>query len=336
MKAANYQPSFSNWQIELANAITDPRELLVELDLDSNLYQETLFAHKDFPLRVPRSYVARMEKGNSSDPLLLQVLPQAIELQQFPGYSCDPLQEKTKNPIPGLLHKYRDRVLLMPSSACAVHCRYCFRRHFPYEENNQGRAGWEAILTYLQEDTKINEVILSGGDPLTVKDSYLYELVKKLADIPHLKRLRIHTRIPIVLPSRINADFIKAITATRLKPVIIVHCNHANEINGEVKQALQQLAQHHVTLLNQAVLLKNVNNSVQALVDLSEALFAAGIMPYYLHLLDKVQGAAHFEVTEEDAKRLMQGVMAQLSGYLVPKLVREVPGAPAKMPINIL
>lgn len=330
MKAANYQASAANWQIELINCITDPKVLLAQLKLKPS---DIPIAVTDFPLRVPRSYVARMQPGNPHDPLLLQILPQSIELNAMPGYSNDPLAENQGHAVPGLLHKYKDRALLIVTGACAIHCRYCFRRHFPYQDHLQGRSALEEVLIYLQQRPEIKEIILSGGDPLTMKDQLLLELIEKLATIPHLQRLRIHTRLPIVLPERITPELMELFSATRLKPVIVVHANHANEIDDQVKAAIGLMRQAQLTVLNQSVLLKGINNSVTALVDLSEALFGAGILPYYLHLLDPVAGAAHFAVTDDEAKQLVSQMRAELPGYLVPKLVREVPGAASKIPI---
>lgn len=335
MKAANYQTSSANWQIELAQAITDPHELLQLLHLDPQLLNNNQFALEQFPLRVPRGFVARMEKGNAADPLLLQVLPLAIEQQQVVGFSRDPLQEKKFNPVPGLLHKYQDRVLLTATGICAINCRYCFRRHFPYGDNNPGQQGWEETISYLKNHTEVKEVILSGGDPLMLKDQPLKELILQIATVPHIKRLRIHSRLPIVLPERITPELIQILTATRLQAVMILHSNHANEIDNSVKFVVQNLRAANIPVLNQSVLLKGINDSIEALINLSETLFAVGIIPYYLHLLDKVQGAAHFDVAEERARDLIQQMTQQLSGYLVPKLVKEEPGALSKTTILI-
>lgn len=322
-----------SWQIALSNLITNPIELAKIVKLDPK-FLEQLGMTPEFPLRVTHSFAARIKKSDPKDPLLLQIFPQQKELLQVPGFTNDPLTEKNSNPIPGLLHKYQDRVLLTPTGACAIHCRYCFRRHFPYTENFL--TDWPGIATYLNEHSEIKEVILSGGDPLVLKDKPLQILVEKIAAIKHIKRLRIHTRLPIVLPERITTELITALLATRLIPVIVVHTNHANEIDNEVVATFQKLRQANITLLNQSVLLKDVNDSVSALVNLSETLFSAGVLPYYLHLLDKVQGAAHFDVAEDTAKKLIWEMMQQLPGYLVPKLIREQAGAPAKTPIAIL
>ncbi len=325
----------TDWQIALANMITDPAELLAELGLDPNLFQYSDQARQSFPLRVPRGFVARMEKGNPNDPLLKQVLPLGEELHAVPGYVRDPLQEKRANPLPGLLHKYQGRVLITVTGSCAVNCRYCFRRHFPYAENIQDSCGWDNILDYIAKDSTIKEVIFSGGDPLVAKDKSLLEFTQKIARISHLKTLRIHTRFPIIIPERVTNELLAAITHPQLRTVMVLHCNHANEIDDTVRKAMQRLRSANITLLNQSVLLKDVNDDAATLIALSEKLFDVGILPYYLNLLDKVDGSAHFDVSVETAKKLLWEIIAQLPGYLVPKLVREQPGAIAKMPVNL-
>lgn len=314
------------WQRELSELITDPQELAKLLNLEYQQFDKNVTAA--FPLRVTRSYASRIKKGDPNDPLLLQILPVQQELQTFPEFSDNPLQEQNANPIPGLLHKYRDRVLLTPTGACAIHCRYCFRRHFPYSDNMQ--TNWQQTVNYLAAHPEVKEVILSGGDPLMLKDKPLRDLIEHLASVAHIKRLRIHSRLPIVLPSRITIELITALNSTRLKPVMIVHCNHSNEIDNDVKFAIKKFADAAIPVFNQSVLLRGINDCVTTLVNLSEALFSAGIIPYYLHLLDKVQGAAHFDLAEENAKKLIQEMMAQLPGYLVPRLVRETPRMKSK------
>ncbi len=322
------------WQTALKNAVTTPKELLELLQLDMQLLNSAEAATKLFPLIVPRGYLARMQKGDLNDPLLRQVLPLEAELQETLGYHRDPLEEKNFNPVPGLLHKYYGRVLFTLVGTCAINCRFCFRRHFPYAENNPGTAGWDKAIAYIAEDPTITEVILSGGDPLVASDATLTHLTEKLATIPHLKRLRIHTRIPIVLPERITPEFIHWITGVKLKVVLATHCNHPQEINQEVRDATRALRDAGVVLLNQTVLLKGVNDNVETLVTLSEALFAAGIQPYYLHTHDKVQNTAHFDLPLETAQQLHKQMAQRLSGYLVPKLVCEQAGAPAKISLE--
>jgi len=329
------QTAIPTWQTALAQAITDPAELLKTLELDMRLLPAARRAAHDFALRVPRGFVARMRKRDPHDPLLRQVLPIGAECRETPGFGPDPVGDRAAMAVPGLLHKYQGRVLLTATGACAVHCRYCFRRHFPYGEANPAAGEWQEALAYIRADASISEVILSGGDPLTLSDRRLREFVAALAGIAHVARLRIHTRLPIVLPERVTAELLDWLTATRLKPIVVVHANHAQEIDAEVRAALARLRTAGVTLLNQSVLLRGVNDSAPVLANLSLALFDAGVLPYYLHMLDRVQGAAHFEVDAAEAATLMAELNARLPGYLVPRLVREVAGAPAKMPLSL-
>lgn len=321
------------WQQALSNAITRPEELLQLLELDPGLLNAAQAASQKFTLRVPRSFVARMQKGNLADPLLRQVLPVDAELKTYATYSTDPLGEVTANPLSGVLHKYNGRVLLITTGVCGVNCRYCFRRHFEYTDNNPGSAGWEKALAYIAQDSSIKEVIFSGGDPLIASDKRLAGLARRLEAIPHLTTLRIHTRMPVVLPERITTEFTDWFSTLRLKPVLVIHCNHPQEIDQTVATAMLSLKKAGITLLNQSVLLQGVNDDPATLVGLSERLFEIGVLPYYLHLLDKVQGAAHFEVPKATAKALIQKIMTQLPGYLVPKLVWEKAGATSKLPV---
>ena len=318
------------WQTELARVVTEPGELLALLGLGEEWRAAAEAAAKTFPLRVPRGFVARMRRGEPHDPLLRQVLPLAAELVPAPGFGFDPVGDHAAQRSTGVLHKYQGRVLLTATGACAVHCRYCFRRHFPYEQANASADGWRAALDYIAADASIAEVILSGGDPLTLSDRRLAEFVQSLTHIPHVTRLRLHSRLPVVLPERVTPALCDALTGTRLRAVMVLHANHAQEIDASVQMACARLAASGFHLLNQSVLLRGVNDSVEALVNLSEALFAAGVLPYYLHQLDRVQGAAHFEVADDTARYLHAAMSARLPGYLVPRLVREVPGAPAK------
>lgn len=321
------------WQEELSRAVRDPRELFDLLELNTSTLLSSLAAHKDFKLMVPRPYLAKIQKGNINDPLLAQVLPLGAELVETVGYSVDPLEEASANPAPGLIHKYHGRVLLIVSPACAVHCRYCFRRHFPYQDNQPGRKQWQQALDYIAADSSISEVIFSGGDPLAAKDNHLHWLTTHIAAITHVKRLRVHTRFPVVIPARINSDCLQWLTETRLKTIIVLHANHANELGDDTHQAVMQLKAAGVDVLNQAVLLKGINDDPQALISLSEKLFATGILPYYLHTLDPVQGAAHFAIGRQEIDRLQQHLLTSLPGYLVPKLVLEKPGAASKVPL---
>ncbi|MBB5211352.1 EF-P beta-lysylation protein EpmB [Microbulbifer hydrolyticus] len=321
------------WQEEMADLVTDPKELLDLLQLDPHQLPQLAAASGLFQLRVPRPYLRRIRPGDPLDPLLLQVLPSAAELQPTPGFSDDPLQEASANPVPGVVHKYRGRLLLITAGQCAVNCRYCFRRAFPYSDNHLNRSQWQQALAYIREQSDLREVILSGGDPLVMSDRQLGWLARELAGIPQLDKLRIHTRLPIVAPSRVNRELLGWFTTSRLKPVLVLHCNHANEIDQHVRDALGLLRAAGVTLLNQSVLLKGVNDNQQTLADLSDKLFDAGVLPYYLHQLDRVQGAAHFEVSDEHALTLVEQLRHRLPGYLVPKLVREVPAEKSKTPL---
>ncbi|QSV13909.1 EF-P beta-lysylation protein EpmB [Photobacterium ganghwense] len=323
-----------NWLNDLANAISDPIQLLNTLQIDPAPWEQGLAARKLFALRVPKSFVDRMELGNPYDPLLRQVLPLAEEFEVHDGYSNDPLEEQD-NDIPGLLHKYKNRVLMIVKGGCAVNCRYCFRRHFPYQDNPGSKRTWQLALDYIASQPEVNEVILSGGDPLMAKDTELEWLISGIAAIPHVKRLRIHSRLPVVIPGRITDELCQLLSQSRLQAIMVTHINHANEINGELTAAMAKLKLANVTLLNQGVLLRGVNDSVGALTQLSEALFSAGILPYYLHVLDRVQGAAHFMVGDNEARRLMAGLMENVSGYLVPKLTREIGGRRSKTPLDL-
>jgi len=320
----------ATWQKALACAITDPAELIRVLKLDPAMIPPARASAQRFSLRVPRSYVARMRIGDANDPLLRQVLPLADEDVDAEGFGCDPVGDLAAMTRPGVLQKYRGRVLLTATGACAVHCRYCFRRHYPYADANPAAEGWTQALEYIRADSSLREVILSGGDPLTLSDAKLAQLGDAVAAIPHVRRLRLHTRLPIVLPERVTAEFCEFIAATRLGCVVVVHANHANEIDGSVIDALTRLRESGATLLNQSVLLRGVNDDAGVLCALSEALFAAGVVPYYLHLLDRVAGAAHFEVEERIAVSIWEHMTRRLPGYLVPRLVREEPGAAAK------
>ena len=320
-----------SWQAALARAITDPAELLATVGLGDEWLPAARAAARLFPLRVPRGFVARMRPGDPHDPLLRQVLPLAEECVAEQGFGADPVGDLAAMAAPGVLHKYQGRVLLTSTGACAVHCRYCFRRHFPYADANAAADHWRAALEYVAADDSISEVILSGGDPLSLSDRRLAELAHGLDDVAHLRRLRLHTRLPIVLPERVHAGLLDWLGATRLRTVVVVHANHANEIDTSVRAALARLKDANVELLNQSVLLRGVNDSVEALAALSEVMFEAGVLPYYLHMLDRVQGAAHFEVRDDTARSLMAELNGRLPGYLVPRLVREIPGAPGKL-----
>ncbi len=323
-----------NWQKELALSFTDPAKLLQHLGLDEENYAQHIKARRLFPMRVPRHFVELMEKGNPNDPLFMQVMPLSDEFLTSPGYSEDPLEEHD-TAGKGILHKYDSRVLLMVRTGCAVNCRYCFRRHFPYADNAVSKHQWEEVLNYIRGNSKINEVIFSGGDPLMAKDDHLAWLANEIAGIPHVKRLRIHTRLPVVLPERLDSAFADWFTHLPLQKVLVLHANHANEMSDTLATRLRELQHKGVTVLNQSVLLKGVNDSGNAISQLSERLFEAGVLPYYLHVLDKVQGASHFYVSDNEAREIMEEAIKRLPGFLVPKLVREIGGQPGKTPIDL-
>jgi len=314
----------SNWQDELAQGFANSKQLLAFLDIDPNL--ASLAAEQEFNTKVPMGFALRMQKGRLDDPLLRQVLAAADEELLAPGYSKDPLQESSYNPMPGLIHKYPNRVLFMLSGTCAVHCRYCFRRHFPYADNRPGKQGISDLVNYLMQHPEVDEVILSGGDPLLLNNHYFKYLCDALVSCPNILTLRIHSRVPIVLPSRIEPNWLKLMDLYPWKKVMVVHCNHANELDASVKQATEQLREHEWMILNQSVLLAGVNDEVTSLVALSQKLWNFSILPYYLHLLDPVQGAAHFSIPRPQISHLYRSIQTKLPGYLVPRLVQEVPG----------
>jgi EF-P beta-lysylation protein EpmB len=322
-----------DWQTQLAKAIRDPRDLLARLGLDERWLPGASQGHALFEVRVPEAYLSRIRRGDPHDPLLRQVLPVTAETDSVAGFVSDPLEEAEHTPRRGLIHKYHGRVLLIGSPTCAINCRYCFRRHFPYAENSPSRTQWEETLGYLRRDPSIQEAILSGGDPLASNDKRLAWLVERLGEIPHLRRLRIHTRLPVVIPDRIDNALLAWLKDTRLQTVIVLHINHPNEIDDAVIEACKRLQNAGVTLLNQSVLLRGVNDKVATLAELSERLFSAGVLPYYLHVLDPVAGAAHFDVPDAEAVALIDALRTRLAGFLLPRLVREVPGEASKSPL---
>lgn len=322
-----------DWQRQLREAIRDPVELCRRLRLDPSLLPGARTGHGLFPVRVPAAYLERIRPGDPADPLLRQVLPLDAEANAVRGFVDDPLAEREHTPRPGLIHKYPGRVLLIASPTCAINCRYCFRRHFPYADNAPSMREWEKTLDYLRSDGSIQEVIFSGGDPLASPDRRLAALVERLDAIAHLKRLRIHTRLPVVIPDRVDDDLLGWLTATRLQTVMVLHINHAREIDEAVIAACARLKGAGVTLLNQSVLLRGINDDVESLAALSERLFEAGILPYYLHVLDPVAGAAHFDVPDAEARELVEALRQRIAGFLLPRLVREVPGEHSKTPL---
>lgn len=316
--------SKTNWQTLLAQSTKTWAGICQRLALPETMFNQ--HAHQAFPMRVTERYLAKIKPSDPNDPLLLQILPTSPEMAPQPNMQDNPLQENRYNPVPGLLHKYHGRVLVMFSNACAIHCRYCFRRTFNYQDNTPGRAGLEKIIHYISTHQDIHEVILSGGDPLTVPDTVLQRFVLQLEAIPHVQTLRIHSRIPVILPERITASLLAWFCQTRLKPVLVIHTNHPQELDADIFTALNRLQQHGVVILNQSVLLKGVNDQVQILAELSHSLFRHGVLPYYLHQLDPVTGAEHFQVSKTKAKQIMTALASQCPGYLVPKWVQEIPG----------
>ncbi len=319
------------WQAEFATAVQDPAELLRRLKLPA----DTCDLAKDaggFPLRVPICYIARMRKGDPHDPLLRQVLPTTAESAGKPGYSRDPVGDGDATMAPGILHKYQGRVLLITTGACPIHCRYCFRRHYPYGGSNSAGNKWETAVDYIAADESVHEVILSGGDPLSIADDRLSVLAEALQHIPHVKRLRLHTRMPVVIPSRVDPHLLEWLGECTLGKVVVVHVNHPCELDDSTGEAIRRLAGTGATLLNQSVLLKGINDNPDTLAELSEALFLNGILPYYLHQLDRVEGASHFAVPEMKSLELMDNLRIRLPGYLIPRLVREKAGMPYKLP----
>lgn len=318
-----------SWQKNLAQGFSSVADLLRYLELP--LSAGSVPAEKQFPTRIPLGFASRMQKGNPRDPLLLQVLASATELKISEQYSVDPLAERENNPLKGLIHKYHGRVLITLTGVCAVNCRFCFRRHFPYQENNPGRQGFKDICAYIAKDASITEVILSGGDPLLASDLVIGELLKQLEQIAHVHTIRFHSRIPVVFPERIDAGLFALLSATRLKKVIVVHCNHPQELEDEaVRQALRGLHAIECTLLNQSVLLAGINDDAQILAALSQSLFRLNVIPYYLHTLDKVQGAAHFDLAFKKVQTIFHQLQQLVPGYLVPRLVCEEPGKLSK------
>jgi len=313
--------------------VRDPLELCRRLRLPAECANAAIRASRRFPVLAPTSYIARMEPGNPCDPLLRQVLPQDDELTAATGFTADPVGDLAAQRASGLLHKYLGRALMITTGACAVHCRYCFRREYPYAPSPAVGSRWSGAIAEIARDPSLEEVILSGGDPLTLGDAGLADLAKTLARIPHVRRLRVHTRLPIMIPERVTEELVAWLRGTRLTPVVVVQANHPRELDASVAAALGRLADAGIPLLNQAVLLRGVNDDLDTLVELSQRLVDCRVMPYYLHQLDRVAGASHFEAPVETGQRLIQGLTARLPGYAVPRYVREVPGAASKQPI---
>lgn len=325
--------STGDWKKELANATTSAHDLLRRLNLETHL--EAADLRPAFKCLATESYINKMQPGNINDPLLRQVLPldKENDLQIQSAGSIDPVGDVGAMTSPGLLHKYHGRALLISTGACAIHCRYCFRRHYPYQQSACSSDALDKALDYLQQHTEIDEIILSGGDPLILENTKLDQLIKRLETIEHLQTLRIHTRLPVVLPSRINTGLLQSLSSSRFDVVMVIHANHANELQQAEYSKLQLLHQAGVTLLNQSVLLKGINDDCETLITLSKRLFECKTLPYYLHMLDPVAGAMHFAIDKKAALKLRNEMERQLPGYLVPKLVQEIAGKQAKTAI---
>ncbi|QLB19022.1 EF-P beta-lysylation protein EpmB [Mannheimia granulomatis] len=317
------------WLTELAQAFNNPVDLLQFIKLNPADFEQDIVARKLFPLRVPRAFAEKIEKGNPNDPLFLQAMSSQAEFIESEGFVVDPLEEQ-ESPAPNILHKYHNRLLFMVKNSCAINCRYCFRRHFPYDEVKSGKAVWAESLEYIAQHPELDEVIFSGGDPLMAKDQELDWLITHLEQVPHIKTLRIHSRLPVVIPNRITEEFCERLAKSRLNIVLVMHINHANEIDDIFATKMKMLKQAGVVLLNQSVMLKGVNDNAQTLKALSDKLFSYGILPYYLHLFDKVAGASHFYLVDEKAIEIYRELQKITSGYLVPKLAREIAKEPNK------
>lgn len=325
----------TSWQSILSNSVTNVQDILEQIGLKPLDFFSKPTNLTNFPIRISPSFLKKIKPNNPLDPLLLQILPTEEELITHPGYSLDPLNENQTNPVSGIIHKYHSRALITLTGACAINCRYCFRKNFSYKENQPSKSNWQSIQQYIQSTPFISEIILSGGDPLINNDTFLFDFIKMIEEITSIKTLRIHTRVPIVLSERITHEFITMLQKVKLPIVMVIHCNHPDELDDYIGDKLRQLKKIGVTLLNQSVLLKNVNDCSNVLTKLSNKLFSMGVLPYYLHMLDHVSGSHHFFVDEKDAIAIYKKVLETLPGYLVPKLVREEPGTLYKKPLNL-
>lgn len=321
------------WQEEIRSAFRNPVDLAAFLGL-SMPQLPRVRPDGVFPTMVPRPFAERMRKGDPLDPLLRQVWPDATESVATPAESLDPVGDGGARMAPGLLHKYAGRALVVATGACAVHCRYCFRQNFPYDEAARSQEQWANQLDAFRQDLSIREVILSGGDPLSLPDAVLAARIADLESIPHLETLRIHTRLPVVVPSRVTDDFCQILSRSRFAKVVVLHANHPAELDAAVGAACADLRATGSTLLNQSVLLRGVNDDAVVLETLSRRLWECGVLPYYLHALDRVSGSSRFLVPDEDGIRLVETLRSRLPGYLVPRFVRETEGEPAKMPVG--
>lgn len=328
----NYLATQKNWQHAFSDVITNLDELAAALAIHPSAFDSQVGC---FPLKVPRKFLNKIQPATPNDPLLLQILPTFDETVEVTGFITDPLAEKDSNPVKGVIHKYASRVLVPVTGACMVHCRYCFRQHFDYNENLPSGEDWQAITDYIKADGQINEVILSGGDPLSLSDRRLFDVLEKIESLTQITTLRLHTRVPVVIPERLSEALLERLSHSRCQIVMVIHANHPNELDEETRFYLNRAKMAGITLLNQSVLLKGINDHADILASLSQKLWQAGVLPYYLHVLDKVAGAAHFYISDEAASEIYWQLLAKCSGYLVPKLVRETPHQPFKTPINI-
>ncbi|MFO1093501.1 MAG: EF-P beta-lysylation protein EpmB [Planctomycetaceae bacterium] len=334
MEAASAGLRAGDWHQSLAAAIRDPELLIARLRLPESLREPARRAAEHFPLMVPQSFLRRIRPGDVHDPLLRQVLPLEDECSDVPGFVADPVGDEAARRAPGLLHKYAGRALLVATGSCAVHCRYCFRREYPYQQEPRRLEDWTPALEAIAADDSLHEIILSGGDPLMLTDPRLGTLIERLAGISHLRRIRVHSRLPIVLPDRVTPELIDVLRSTRLTPIMVVHANHPAEVVDDCRDALAMLVQSGITTLNQTVLLKGINDDADVLAELCERLVDVGVLPYYLHQLDRVRGAAHFEVSESRGLRIVEELRRRLPGYAVPRYVREIAGEVGKRAVG--
>jgi len=318
------------WKASMRAAFRHLQPLAEFLRLPPGAWQTGQTAADEFPLFVPREFAAKMQPGDPHDPLLRQVLPVEQETSTAKGFTTNPVGDDEATLTPGLLQKYHGRALMVTTGACAVHCRYCFRRHFPYAEGPKGIEAWRGALSAIAHDRSLHEILLSGGDPLTLTDPILRQLAERIAEARHVRRLRVHTRLPVMIPGRVDDSLLAWLTGTRLKPFVVIHANHPHELGDDVAAALARLVEAKVPLLNQSVLLSGVNDDAETLIELSEKLLDLQVMPYYLHQLDRVQGAAHFEVPREQGVRILETMRSRLPGYAVPRYVEEIAGDRSK------
>ncbi len=329
-ETSSVRASTDAWQTILKAAFRSPEELAAELQLPTSMAITARGAHDQFRLFAPQPFVDLMERGRTDDPLLLQIWPAPAELQIHPDEKPDPVGDAQAHVMPGVLQKYSGRALLVLTGACAVHCRYCFRRNWSYDESPGSLVQWEPSLAAIEADPSIHEVILSGGDPFMWDDEKLARLVERIEQMQHVSRLRIHTRMPVVLPQRVTPELLSALSTSSLRTVVVVHANHHRELSQLVQQAMERMAAQGFTLLNQSVLLAGVNDTANELVQLSERLIECSVLPYYLHQLDRVTGSSHFDVSIDRGRALIAEMRRRLPGYLVPRYVRETPGEQAK------